>query len=137
MLILCLSLREGQKYNVVIIAKRIHLFPYRTQKLSSLAAMVLGGQPPGRVARSHVVCRSGGTGRRTGLKILRDLPLVPVRFRSSAKKDRSVIEVWGIDSLSMSGCTSKTFFFIRNLKVVRLLFGALLYSCEYINLRRV
>ena len=30
--------------------------------------MVLGGQPPGRVARSHVVCRSGGTGRRTGLK---------------------------------------------------------------------
>ena len=69
---------------VVIIAKRIHLFPYRTQKLSSLAAMVLGGQPPGRVARSHVVCRSGGTGRRTGLKILRDLPLVPVRFRSSA-----------------------------------------------------
>ena len=84
MLILYLSLREGQTYNVVIIAKRIHLFPYRTQKLSSLAAMVLGGQPPGRVARSHVVCRSGGTGRRTGLKILRDLPLVPVRFRSSA-----------------------------------------------------
>ena len=28
---------------VVIIAKRIHLFPYRTQKLSSLALMVLGG----------------------------------------------------------------------------------------------
>ena len=84
MLILYLSLREGQTYNVVIIAKRIHLFPYRTQKLSSLAAMVLGGQPSGRVARSHVVCRSGGTGRRTGLKILRDLPLVPVRFRSSA-----------------------------------------------------
>ena len=84
MLILYLPLREGQTYNVVIIAKRIHLFPYRTQKLSSLAAMVLGGQPPGRVARSHVVCRSGGTGRRTGLKILRDLPLVPVRFRSSA-----------------------------------------------------
>ena len=46
--------------------------------------MLLGGQPPGRVARSQVVCRSGGTGRRTGLKILRDLPLVPVRFRSSA-----------------------------------------------------
>ena len=55
MLILYLSLREGQTYNVVIIAKRIHLFPYRTQKLSSLAAMVLGGRPPGRVARSHVI----------------------------------------------------------------------------------
>ena len=40
---------------VVIIAKRIHLFPFRTQKLSSLALMVLGGQPPGRVRRSHVV----------------------------------------------------------------------------------
>ena len=46
--------------------------------------MVLGGQPPGRVRRSHVKCRSGGTGRRTGLKILRSLPIVPVRFRSSA-----------------------------------------------------
>ena len=31
------------KQNVVIIAKRIHLFPFRTQKLSSLALMVLGG----------------------------------------------------------------------------------------------
>ena len=40
---------------VVIIAKRIHLFPFRTQKLSSLALMVLGGQPPGRVRRSHVI----------------------------------------------------------------------------------
>ena len=30
------------------------------------------------------VCRSGGTGRRTGLKILRWLNTVPVRFRSSA-----------------------------------------------------
>ena len=42
---------------MVIIAKRIHLFPFRTQKLSSLALMVLGGQPPGRVGRSHVMCR--------------------------------------------------------------------------------
>ena len=97
---------------MVTIAERIHLFPFRTQKLSSLALMVLGGKLPGRVGRSHVKCskvaqrwsnrlltgrlwvrapplepkksRSGGTGRRTGLKILRDLPLVPVRFRSSA-----------------------------------------------------
>ena len=42
------------KQNVVIIAKRIHLFPFRTQKLSSLALMVLGGRPPGRVRHSHV-----------------------------------------------------------------------------------
>ena len=78
------SINSKIKDYVVIIAKRIHLFPFRTQKLSSLALMVLGGQPPGRVRRSHVMCRSGGTGRRTGLKILRDLPPVPVRFRSSA-----------------------------------------------------
>ena len=37
-------------------------------------------------------CRSGGTGRRTGLKILRGLNFVPVRFRSAAviKNERSV-----------------------------------------------
>jgi hypothetical protein len=40
---------------VVTIAERIHLFPFRTQKLSSLALMVLGGKLPGRVRRSHVV----------------------------------------------------------------------------------
>ena len=33
---------------------------------------------------SYYKCRCGGTGRRTGLKILRDLPPVPVRFRPSA-----------------------------------------------------
>ena len=33
-----------------------------------------------------VKCRCGGTGRRTGLKILRDLNPVPVRFRPSAPK---------------------------------------------------
>ena len=41
---------------VVTIAERIHLFPFRTQKLSSLALMVLGGKLPGRVGRSHVKC---------------------------------------------------------------------------------
>jgi hypothetical protein len=34
---------------MVIIAKGIHLFPYRTQKLSLLTPMVLGGRPPGRL----------------------------------------------------------------------------------------
>ena len=32
----------------------------------------------------HIMCPSGGTGRRTGLKILRELNPVPVRFRSRA-----------------------------------------------------
>ena len=40
---------------MVIIAKRIHLFPFRTQKLSSLAPMVLGGKLPGRGGRSRVI----------------------------------------------------------------------------------
>ena len=30
-------------------AEGIHLFPYRTQKLSLLTPMVLGGRPPGRL----------------------------------------------------------------------------------------
>ena len=49
-IILVLATRK----NVVIIAEEIHLFPFRTQKLSSLALMVLGGKLPGRVGRSHV-----------------------------------------------------------------------------------
>ena len=39
---------------MVIIEERIHLFPFRTQKLSSLSLMVLGAKVPGRVGRSHV-----------------------------------------------------------------------------------
>ena len=37
--------------DAVMIARRIHLYPYRTQKLSSLALMILGGRPPGKVGR--------------------------------------------------------------------------------------
>ena len=59
MLILYLSLKQNY---VVIIAKRIHLFPYRTQKLSSLAAMVLGGQPPGRVAHPYSLVKDNRSG---------------------------------------------------------------------------
>ena len=36
--------------------------------------------------------RCGGTGRRTGLKILRGLNLVPVRFRPSAPLEHQVFE---------------------------------------------
>ena len=35
----------------VMMARRIHLFPCRTQKLSSLASMILGGRLPGKVER--------------------------------------------------------------------------------------
>ena len=33
------------------IAGRVHLFPSRTQQLSSLALMILGGRPPGKAGR--------------------------------------------------------------------------------------
>jgi hypothetical protein len=35
--------------------ERSHLFPYRTQKLSSPVLMVLGPQGPGRVSRRRVI----------------------------------------------------------------------------------
>src|SRR5947199_10727323 len=38
-----------------VIAAGVHLFPFRTEKLSPLAPMVLGGQPPGRVGRRPVL----------------------------------------------------------------------------------
>ena len=40
---------------VVIMAKRIHLFPSRTQKLSSLAPKVLSGWPLGRIGHRHIL----------------------------------------------------------------------------------
>ena len=40
-----------QAENPVTIARRSHLFPSRTQKLSSLAPMILGGKLPGKVGR--------------------------------------------------------------------------------------
>ena len=46
--------KDKQEYAVAI-ARRSHLFPYRTQKLSSLALMILGGRLPGKVGR----CRFG------------------------------------------------------------------------------
>ncbi len=38
----------------VVIAAGKHLFPFRTEKLSLPAPMVLGGQPPGRVGRRRL-----------------------------------------------------------------------------------
>ena len=40
---------------MVTIEKEIHLFPSRTQKLSSLALMILGGRLPGKVGRCRLV----------------------------------------------------------------------------------
>src|SRR6266542_3967149 len=42
-----------------VIAVGKHLFPFRTEKLSPPAPMVLGGQPPGRVGRRRITFRLG------------------------------------------------------------------------------
>ena len=36
---------------LVLIAARVHPFPYRTRKLSSLALKILGGKLPGKISR--------------------------------------------------------------------------------------
>ena len=42
---------NGTPEKLVLIAARVHLFPYRTQKLSSLALKILGGKLPGKISR--------------------------------------------------------------------------------------
>ena len=42
-----------------VIAAGVHLFPFRTEKLSPPAPMVLGGQPPGRVGRRRISFERG------------------------------------------------------------------------------
>ena len=44
----------------------------------------------------YVICRSGGIGRRTGLKILRELNPVPVRFRFPAPYRTNFNEFWNL-----------------------------------------
>ena len=45
--------KQTQKISVVAIARRIHLYPCRTQKLSFLAPRVVGGRLPARIGRCH------------------------------------------------------------------------------------
>src|SRR6476619_357753 len=42
-----------------VIAAGVHLFPFRTEKLSPPAPMVLGAKAPGRVGRRRISCREG------------------------------------------------------------------------------
>src|SRR3954465_934396 len=44
--------------NSAVIPAGKHLFPFRTEKLSSPGPMVLGGQPPGRVGRRRFLSES-------------------------------------------------------------------------------
>ena len=54
-----LVLIQFKSVNPVTIAERIHLFPSRTQKLSSLAPMILGGKLPGKVGRCRFLWLHG------------------------------------------------------------------------------
>ena len=38
----------------VLIAMRVHLFPSRTQKLSSSAPTILGGRLPGKIGNANI-----------------------------------------------------------------------------------
>src|SRR3954467_469632 len=42
----------------VVIARGIHLFPFRTESLSLFAPMVLGGKLPGRVGRRRDILKT-------------------------------------------------------------------------------
>ena len=44
---------------MVTIAERIHLYPYRTQKLSSLASKILGWRRPGKIESCHLNIKEG------------------------------------------------------------------------------
>ncbi len=45
------KLSKRQAIKLVLIAARVHPFPYRTRKLSSLALKILGGKLPGKISR--------------------------------------------------------------------------------------
>ena len=57
--------RSDFRRHSVAIARRSHLFPSRTQKLSFLAPKILGGRPPGNIGRCRnntypLTLKSGG-----------------------------------------------------------------------------
>ena len=67
----------------VIMAVRTHLFPFRTQKLSSLAPKVLVGTPTGRIGRCRISINKRGTLYLFYLYIAIILPVEGGRARNS------------------------------------------------------
>ena len=43
----------------MVMAKGIHLFPFRTQQLSPYTSTILGWQRPGKIDRRRILKRSG------------------------------------------------------------------------------
>ena len=50
------NIKDGAShpYELVLIAARVHLFPSRTQKLSSFAPTILGGRLPGKIGNANI-----------------------------------------------------------------------------------
>src|SRR2546423_15231818 len=78
-----------------VIAAGVHLFPFRTEKLSPLAPMVLGEQSPGRVGSRRSLSRAARAAlsfcprRLVGARASRDRALAGVgRARRSADGTR-------------------------------------------------
>ena len=71
----------------VVMAKGIHLFPYRTQKLSLSAPMVLGWRRPGRVGHCRIPKRTRP--HKSGVLFFLDLEMIylPGRLRPSPTLD--------------------------------------------------
>src|SRR3982750_2788442 len=58
-----------------VIAAGVHLFPFRTEKLSPPAPMVLGARAPGRVGRRRIELRKGP-----------DVSLAPSSFQGARRR---------------------------------------------------
>src|SRR4051795_1358776 len=54
--------RDSREFPVAL-ARGKHLFPFRTEKLSLSAPMVLGSQGPGRVGRRRLISTKGSSVR--------------------------------------------------------------------------
>ena len=63
----------------VVMAKGIHLFPYRTQKLSLSAPMVLGWRRPGRVGHCRIPKRTRP--HKSGVLFFLDLEMIILPWR--------------------------------------------------------
>src|SRR3954465_7933135 len=102
--------RDSREFPVAL-ARGKHLFPFRTEKLSLSAPMVLGSQGPGRVGRRRFnVRRAAPRGGRSALwagsafrAICRKLLLVVPRLRShfdpeiSHQLERLAARAWPAD----------------------------------------
>src|ERR1700710_2573404 len=60
--------RDSREFPVAL-AKGKHLFPFRTEKLSLSAPMVLGPQGPGRVGRRRFTCTGSRSARSGSLSL--------------------------------------------------------------------